>query len=168
MILTIWRHGQAGDGTPDRQRELTGSGRDDIGFGCHQFNEACRVRRVSLPHHIRYSPWHRTTQTAEIISAAFTHAIATAVDDLLPSSTVVDIDAALFALAESGATDEHVVVVSHQPLVSQLVDYYLGGDPASVPPLPPGGLATLSLASNGQGTGTLLFWAFPPEYEAGL
>jgi phosphohistidine phosphatase len=166
MILTIWRHGQAEDSTPDRQRVLTESGRDDVGFGCHQFHEACLARKIPHPHNILHSDWLRTTQTAEILAAAFSHATVTSEDALLPGSDVAAVDAALMHLVANDDCDVHVVLVSHQPLVSRLVDHYLG-ERTSVPSLSAGGLATLSLAVPGPAAGTLLFWALPPEYEAG-
>jgi len=167
-ILTIWRHGTAGEAVVDRQRELTGSGRDDVGFGCHQFHTACKTWNVVHPTRILYSPWVRTTQTAEILAAAFTHAEKTAETALQPGSDVAAVNRALERLFDHAKDDQqHLLLVSHQPLVSQLVDYYLGSR-GSVPQLPPGGLVTLSLEYPATDCGTLLFWAIPPEYEVGV
>lgn len=166
-ILTIWRHGTAEEAAVDRDRELTVAGRDDVGFGCRQFHHACRQRNLAHPQHILYSPWVRTTQTAEIVASSFNHASTAPATALQPGSKVAAVDRALAALFGKAGMDPHVLLVSHQPLVSQLVDYYLG-DAGRVPVLPPGGLVTLSLVSPDRGCGTLLFWAFPPEYEVGL
>jgi phosphohistidine phosphatase SixA len=57
------------------------------------------------------------------------------------------------------------VLVSHQPLVSYLIDHLLG-EVALVPALPPGGLVTMDLAAPARACGRLLFWALPPQYEA--
>lgn len=165
MILTIWRHGQAEEGTPDRQRALTESGRDDVGFGCHKLHQAAQTWGIAHPDRILYSAWLRTTQTAEILAAAFSHATVEDAGVLVPTSDVAAVDTALSALMDAENTDRHVVLVSHQPLVSELVNHYLGG-PGAVPSLSPGGLVTLSLECSGFGCGRLLFWAFPPEYEA--
>jgi len=167
MILTIWRHGQAEEGTPDRQRALTESGRDDVGFGCHQFHLASQTRSIPHPDRILYSSWLRASQTAEIIAAAFSHAIVEEMVALAPTSDVAAVDSALSALINTDNTDGHVALVSHQPLVSGLVNHYLGVTGA-VPDLPPGGLVTLSLEFPVSGCGSLLFWAFPPEYEASM
>ncbi|MEZ5573307.1 MAG: hypothetical protein R3E64_14995 [Halioglobus sp.] len=167
MTLTIWRHGMAEDAVRDRQRELTGSGRDDVGFGCRQFYHACKSRKIVHPSRILYSPWVRTAQTAEIVAAAFTHADLAAADVLQPGSDVASVDLALAGIIDTAGNDLHVVLVSHQPLVSQLVDHYLGGC-GLVPALPPGGLVTLSLDFPAADGGTLLFWAFPPEFEVGV
>lgn len=167
MILTIWRHGQAEEGAIDRQRNLTIAGRDDVGFGCRQFHEACVSWKLPHPTAIIYSPFVRTAQTAEIIAGAFTHAAVTAEQALQPGSSVAAVDAVVSHRDTPGSTQQHVLLVSHQPLVSQLVDHYLG-DQGTVPPLSPGGLATLALDTPAMGCGRLLFWAMPPEYEVGL
>lgn len=169
MILTIWRHGEAKQGSVDRQRELTAAGCDDIGFGCHQFHEICKVKKIPGPDRIVYSPWLRTYQTAEILAAAFTHAALAEEAALRPDSDVAAVDAALAAIVGREATTEHIVLVSHQPLVTQLSQHYLGVDAAAaVPSLSPGGLLSMSIEVVAPACGTLLFWAFPPEYEAGV
>lgn len=164
MILTIWRHGEAERGTNDRQRQLTEAGCDDIGFGCRQFHEACSARDIPHPDLILYSPWVRATQTAEIIAAAFTHALSREESALKPGS-----DAAAVNRVLEAASDEitHILLVSHQPLVSWLAAYYFG-DNGPAPSLTPGGLVTLSLDVLANGCGSLRFWSLPPEYEAGI
>lgn len=162
MILTIFRHGEAGDASSDRLRVLTDTGEDDVSFGCHQYHNACKARGLPDPQRIMHSSWLRATQTADIIAAGFTHAQVMTADALQPDSRVAAVDSAL-----ESTTEEHVLLVSHQPLVSQLIDHYLG-ERGKVPPLLPGGLATLSLEVPAAGCGSLLFWAMPPEYEVGL
>jgi phosphohistidine phosphatase SixA len=167
MILTIWRHGEAERGARDRARALTAVGYDDIGFGCRQFYEACNSRKLPHPDCVLYSPWTRTAQTAEIIAGAFTHARAKIETALQPGSDLPAVDAALRGLQASEPAPAHVLLVSHQPLVSRLADHYLG-EAALAPPLCAGGLATLRMEGVGPGCGTLQFWAMPPEYEAGM
>ena len=154
-------------GSVDRLRELTATGRDDIGFGCRQFHEACSARDIPHPELILYSPWVRTTQTAEIIAAAYTHARVEPEKAVQPGSELAQVDAALSPIVNVVSPPEHVVLVSHQPLVSQLADHYLG-ERAIAPPLAPGGLVSLALEMVGHGCGTLRCWAMPPEYEFGL
>ncbi|TDG13800.1 hypothetical protein E2F43_09805 [Seongchinamella unica] len=164
MILTVWRHGEAGSAATDRQRELTDRGCDDIGYGCHQFHEHCAARSLAAPGLILYSEWRRTTETAEIIASAFTHARSERCEALIPGSRLQQVDAALeHCLADSRCPD-HILLVSHQPLVSRLVDYYLG-DGGQVAPLAPGGLATLQLDAPAFACASLLFSAQPPQYE---
>ena len=167
MIVTIWRHGEAGNAISDRLRELTGNGADDVAFGCHQFHNACAVRDIPNPGLILHSGWVRTTQTAEIIASAFTHADRRPLTALQPGGTVALVDAALSTLIDAHETPEHVVLVSHQPLVSYLVDHNLE-EQGRVPSLSPGGLVTLGLEVPARACGQLLFWALPTEYEAGI
>ena len=167
MILTIWRHGKAEEGVDDRLRELTVSGRDDVSFGSHQFHDACRVRNLPHPHRILHSPLVRTTQTARIIAAAYAHATVSSEPALRPGSEVTGVGAAVSRFPDSDAREQHTLLVSHQPLVSRLVEHWLG-DAGNIPFIPPGGLVTLSLDVVAPGCGVLLFWAFPPEYEAGV
>lgn len=164
MILTIWRHGMAEEGAVDRLRNLTPGGRDDVGFGCRQFRAACSELALPVPAAILYSPWLRTAQTAQIIAAAYTHARIAEEPSLQPGSVPAAVDATVCAQAELPIADAHLVLVSHQPLVSQLIDYYLGEE-RNVPILEPGALATLSLEVPARACGRLLFWAMPPEYE---
>lgn len=167
MIVTIWRHGMAEAGTIDRHRNLTPAGRDDVGFGCHQFHDACESRGIPAPTAILYSPWVRTAQTAEIIAGAFSHAVASAESALKPGSTVFAVDSALALCAQSTGPVKHIILVSHQPLVSELADHYVGAQ-GIVPPLTPGGYAAMALDTPAAACGRLLFWAMPPEFEACL
>ena len=82
---------------------------------------------------------------------------------LRPGATPEDVDRAMAA----HATDEHVLLVHHQPLVSRVLGHYLG-DATQVPFLDPGGLATLTMDLPAPACASLLFWSLPPEYEVGL
>lgn len=166
MILTIWRHGRAGSAVSDELRELTPGGTDDVGYGCRQFHELCHGRGIAHPELVLHSPWVRTTETAEIIDSAFTHARLRPLQALAPGGDVPGIDRALDELFTDPIPVGHLVLVGHQPLIAHLVDHYLGSE-GEVPALPPGGLVTLALDAAGRGCGRLRFWALPPEFEAG-
>lgn len=166
MIVTVWRHGEAGPAATDRQRELTDDGFDDIGFGCRQFHAALEARLIAAPDLFLHSPWLRTEQTAQILASAFTHAPARELAALRPGGDVTAVALELAALEGTASASAHVVLVSHQPLVSQLLDYLLGV-PCGVPSLSPGSLATLELPVVARACGVLRFWAAPPEYQAG-
>jgi phosphohistidine phosphatase SixA len=167
MIVTIWRHGEAGRAPTDRQRELTGKGLDDIGFGCHQFSLALQARGMAAPDLILYSPWVRTEQTAEVVSSAFTHARTRELGALQPGGTVAMVESAVAAQQASVPCPAHLVLVSHQPLVSELLAHFLGA-PGEVPSLSPGALATVELSTPAWACAVLHFWAVPPEYQAGI
>jgi phosphohistidine phosphatase len=85
-------------------------------------------------------------------------------DTLLPGAGVSGVDVCLERQCHSQAAPEHLLLVSHQPLVSRLVDHYLG-ERGRVPPLSPGGFATLSLEAPVAACARLLFWALPPTYK---
>lgn len=165
MMLTIWRHGEAGRAAADRLRELTDQGYDDIGFGCRQFHATLETRGLPAPDEILFSPWTRTAQTAQVLAAAFTHAHTTELFALRPGATVQAVEAAIVAATDNAS--RHIVLVTHQPLVSELVDHFLGAGNA-VPALTPGGFASLELGLPAPACATLLFWAVAPEYETGL
>ncbi len=156
----------AGSAVSDRLRELTGQGIDDVSFGGHRYHEICKKRGIGHPELILHSEWVRTTQTAEILANAFTHARIMPMGALIPGNTPLDVDRALGPVMTTQDAPAHILLVSHQPLVSRLVDHYLA-DPGAVPSLGPGGLVTLDLSVPERGCGALLFWALPPQYEAG-
>jgi len=167
MIITIWRHGEAGSAASDRQRELTARGRADIDRGCSQFNPALQARGLPQPALILFSPWVRTSQTARIIASVFDRAAVQATESLRPGKGPATVDDLLTGLAKTDDAPGHLLLVSHQPLVSRLADHYLGPS-AGVPALTPGALVTLDLPVPGAACGRLLFWSVPPTYEARL
>ena len=166
MIVTIWRHGEAGLAVTDETRELTGSGRDDVSYGCHKINEHCQSRDLPVPSKILHSPYIRAVQTAEIIDAAFSHATMVPADGLTPSSPVDDVEACLTSELDTATGPDHLVLVSHQPLVTYLLDRWLG-QRGLVPSLPPSGFVSIDMDVPGAGCATLKLWAFPPLFEAG-
>ncbi|KAA1188122.1 hypothetical protein F0M18_18960 [Pseudohalioglobus sediminis] len=166
MHLTIFRHGQAGPAARDSLRELTSTGRDEVSRGVLAMREYCRSADMDLPGLVLFSDWRRTTQTADIITEALSQPRQEPCSALVPGRGVDDVCAALDQLMEAGQ-EGHLLLVSHQPLVSMLVDYLLG-DPGRVPPLSPGGLAMLELEAPGPGCATLTRYMLPPHYEAHL
>lgn len=165
MFLTIWRHGQAGTASSDRLRELTAAGADDIGFGCQRYHALCESSGIPHPDRVLYSEWRRTTQTAELIAGAFTHATLEPCDALVPGRRSTDVDAALDdLLGDVYEPDMHLLLVSHQPLVSALVDHY-ERERGRSPGLVPGGVAVVKLDAPAPGCGRVMFIAQPPEYH---
>lgn len=160
MILTIFRHGEAGPASSDRQRELTTRGRGQLHIAARVFLRQCERRELPLPELIRYSAWLRTTQTAQLLAAAIPTADLEPEEVLQPGFGAARVAE---ALAE-GNGPAHLLLVSHQPLVSSLADYLLG-DPGRVAPLLPGAFVTLSLAFIGAAGAELVCSAQPPGYE---
>lgn len=167
MIVTIWRHGQAGHATSDRQRQLTPAGREDIALGCHRFARACRERELPLPSLVLHSSWVRTTQTAAILCRELGDVSQQPEHSLTPgTSGLSEVEGALSVLVAGSNGPDHLVLVSHQPLVSRLTDHFLG-ERGLAPSHTPGALVVLELAVPGPGCASLLFWALPPAYEVG-
>ncbi len=164
MYLTIWRHGEAGDAARDRLRALTERGQEDMRRGCREFVQLCGHRGIALPDAILYSEWVRTRQTAAILSSQLPNAQSTACSALIPGRRPADVDAELELIC--GAEPRtHLLLVSHQPLVSALVDHYVG-ETNRVPALMPGAFATLDIDVLAPGCGAPRFCAQPPSYES--
>ena len=164
MIVTILRHGKAGAAPIDSQRTLKSRGREDIAIGGEKLSLFLESQSLALPGLILYSEWIRTAQTAEIISPYFPLATLQTDRSLVPGGTLSEVDESLNSVSARDKPVEHVMLVSHQPLVSELADYYLGY-PNSVPGLSPGALFSIRLDAPAQDCASLLFWAAPPHYE---
>ncbi|TXS95623.1 hypothetical protein FV139_07020 [Parahaliea maris] len=165
MILTIWRHGEAAPAVNDRLRQLTPRGERDVARGAPALADLCQRRGVPAPDQLWFSEWQRTTQTAGLIATALA-CDKRAERALIPGASVAGVEHALAPLFAAADGPAHLVLVSHQPLVSSLVDVLLGEHRAA-PPHPPGGLVTLELSAPAAACGRLLWWAFPPDFEAG-
>ncbi len=131
--------------------------------GARAFRTACEKYSLPLPNIIIYSPWERTAQTAQLIATEFPSAELAAEDVLAPFAGDSHSVNQFLERCEQVDSNEHLVLVSHQPSVSAWVNFYLGpGHP--VPGLSPGALAVLSFDRVGSQLGRLRFWAAPPDY----
>lgn len=164
MLVTIWRHGEAGAAASDRERQLTRRGREDLTRGATLFLQYCEAAGYEVPRVVHHSPWLRTTQTAKILAGHLQGAHLAALRALQPGSEIDQADKNLGMLFDERDDTGHVLLVSHQPLVSRLADYYLGAR-GMVPALPPGGRVTLAMDYPASGAAQLVAWAFPPDYE---
>ncbi|WP_116365050.1 SixA phosphatase family protein [Parahaliea mediterranea] len=167
MILTVWRHGEAGRAAEDRLRPLTLQGERDISTGAGRQWGLCAQRNLPVPDALWHSRWVRTTQTAGLLLLGHPTLPHRAEEALIPGAEPADVEQALEPLWGDVSAPRHLILVSHQPLVSALVDHWLGESRAA-PPHPPGGLVSLQLDAPAAGCARLLWWAFPPHYEAGL
>ena len=146
MLVTVWRHGEAGAAPRDRDRALTPKGVDALGRAVLRFQETIGAKSLPDVTNIMTSPWLRTRQTGDILGAALA-VNPRAVDWLSPSASIDDAGV-LFEGFEG-----HWILVSHQPLVSELLWHWL--DSRALPPLAPGGWASVSITDHGQGLGAL-------------
>lgn len=142
MELLILRHGDAEAGSPDRYRQLSAYGRDQIQRQAlkHQ-HEAAAIELVMS------SPYTRAAQTAEIFTRTIKHNRIDWLDDLTPQGDLRAIEGFL-----QQTQVQHVLLVSHLPLVGLLIDYLTGGRGAS---MGTGNLASLSMDYPAQGLATL-------------
>ena len=95
-----------------------------------------------------HSPYQRTVETAELLG-----------EQLRPGSQKVDPLLAPGAYPEAFSENdysghEHIVMVSHQPFVSQAIAVWV--DDETLAPLAPGGYSTLEVTCLTQGGATLL------------
>ena len=106
MELILWRHAEAFDGVPDRERELTNKGHQ-------QAKKMAAFLRARLPEPTRIlvSPALRTQQTARAFSKTFTTEPAVG-----PGASAQSVlEAAGWPDAEGA-----VLVVGHQPVLGQV------------------------------------------------
>jgi len=158
VLLTVWRHGEAAPGRPDRERRLTERGHAEVRRGAAAYGAALAERGLPTPEALHASRWLRTWQTADYLAEALS-LTAEEADALIPGADVEGVEALLDGLPAAA----HRVLVSHQPLVSELVDRWLG-EAGCVPALSPGAYAVLEAEVFAPGCASLCFWSAPPDY----
>ena len=152
MLLTLWRHGEAGSAATDESRSLTRRGREEVLAMAQEYStwsDASAPGPVSL---LLYSPYRRTIETAGLLGEL-----------LRPRSQEVDSSLAPGAYPEAFSEQhytghEHIVMVSHQPFLSQAIAHWT--DDVTLAPLSPGGYSTLKVTCLARG-GAALLWHCP-------
>ncbi|WP_339842863.1 phosphohistidine phosphatase SixA [uncultured Halopseudomonas sp.] len=156
MKIWILRHGQAEPmAASDPLRALTQHGRE----------EAVKVAQLLAGEPldtILASPYLRAQQTADQVCRAISYprAVSTAAW-LTPDD---DPRQALDFLAER--TERHLLLVSHQPLVSQFISLLVDGHKGGHYPMPTAGLACIETDFPAAGIGQLLMLTSPGELPA--
>lgn len=153
MKIWILRHGQAEPmADSDPERALTEHGRCEA-------NAIAHLLKDELLDSILASPYRRAQQTAELVSRRLAHprGVATAAW-LTPDD---DPRLVLDFLAER--TERNLLLVSHQPLVGQLISLLVDGHKGTHYPMPTGGLACVELDFPAAGIGKLLLLTSPAE-----
>ena len=148
MLLTLWRHGEAGSAATDEVRELTARGRGEVVAMAQDYLTWAGVSAPGSISLLLHSPYRRTAETAELL-----------VELLRPSSQGVDPSLAPGAYTEAFseqhyAGHEHIVMVSHQPFLSQAIGLWT--DDMTLAHLAPGGYTTLDVTCLSRGGATLL------------
>ena len=148
MLLTLWRHGEAGFATTDEVRALTPRGREEVVAMAKGYVAWVGVSGLGLVSLLLHSPYQRTVETAELLG-----------EQLRPCIQKVDLSLAPGACPEAFSENdysghEHIVMVSHQPFVSQAIAVWV--DDVTLAPLAPGGYSTLEVTCLTRGGATLL------------
>ncbi|WP_417224461.1 phosphohistidine phosphatase SixA [Amphritea sp.] len=145
MRLLLLRHGEAGyDAPSDVQRHLTEQGR-------------LRVQQMLKQHsgslagleRIVHSPYLRTCQTAQLVQDQ-QPAVCESLALLTPESSPQQLVDWLALQADST-----LMLVTHQPLIGQLVSLLRDGNLLRPEPMLPGALAVIELAFPAAGLGQL-------------
>ncbi|QIB52015.1 phosphohistidine phosphatase SixA [Pseudomonas sp. OIL-1] len=135
MKLWILRHGQAeAQASADTLRELTEAGRHEV--------RAVMSGLAGEPFEaVLSSPYVRAQQTAELACQATGYSgDVTTVDWLVPESDPLTVISQL-----KQQTEQNLLLVSHQPLVSQLISLLVEGHRRGHFPMPTAGLVCLDL-----------------------
>ena len=146
MRIWILRHGQAEPtASSDAARQLTDTGRAEVLRMAQQL--AGQPLGVIIA-----SPYRRAQQTAEVVSHELKYPadILTA-DWLVPEASPM---AVLRHVAER--TESDVLLVSHQPLVGQLISLLLDGHKRGHFAMPTAGLACMDMPLVAAGAATLI------------
>ena len=147
MLLTLWRHGEAGSAATDEARALTPRGREEVVAMAQDYAawaDESALGPVSL---LLHSPYRRTVETAALLGEVL-GAGNLKVDPSLAPGAYPE------AFSESDyAKHEHIVMVSHQPFVSQAIALWT--DDVTLAPLAPGGYSTLKITCLARGGATL-------------
>lgn len=151
MRMWVLRHGQAEAHAPtDAQRRLTDTGREEaLSMARRLIHEPLDV--------ILASPYVRAQQTAELVRAQLKlrRGIVT-VDWATPDDDPL---AVLDHLAER--SEANILLVSHQPLVGQLLSLAIDGHRQTHYPMPTAGLACLDMTLPAAGVAELVELSSP-------
>jgi len=158
VIVYVVRHGIAEDHGPDgtdASRRLTPRGRtrmQEIGRGLVR----CGVRADA----VLTSPLPRASESAAIVAAALDAATPRPLPVLATGTSAAEVLRALAPFARQ----EHVMVVGHEPTLSELVALVCTGSPRGVAiRLKKGGCVAVELASLNPPRSAVLRWAATPR-----
>ena len=148
MLLTLWRHGEAGFATTDEVRALTLRGREEVVAMAQDYAAWAGESALGPVSLLLHSPYRRTVETAALLGEVLGPGSLKADSSLAPGTHPE-------AFSESDySVHEHIVMVSHQPFVSQAIALWT--DDIRVAPLAPGGYSTLKITCLARGGATLL------------
>ena len=154
MLLTIWRHGEAGPAPRDAERELSERGRSEVAAAAEAFTRWLTQSGHPKVERLRHSPLTRTSQTAAILHGVL-RPMSCVADQLLAPGA--DLANKMWQVIDA----THVLLVSHEPFVSRAIAVW--SDDETLPPLAPSGYATLEVLSLTRGGATVLSHRSSPQ-----
>ena len=148
MLLTLWRHGEAGSGATDEVRALTPRGREEVIAMAQSYSTWAAESALGPVTLLLHSPYRRTVETAKLLGELLRPGGLKVDSSLVPGAHPQ-------AFSENDCTGHgHVVMVSHQPFVSQAIALWT--DDVTLSPLAPGGHSTLDVTCFSRGGAKLL------------
>jgi phosphohistidine phosphatase len=160
MNLYILRHGVAADSAPggggDAARPLTSEGEAKM----WRITKAMAALELSFDM-ILSSPYLRARQTAEIVAEAFgAQKRMELCDALTPAGRVKEL---IGIITHRKPPPENVLLVGHEPNLSELISVLVSGDAGFSVALKKGGLCKLTVASLKPGQCAGLEWLLTPK-----
>ena len=150
MLVTLWRHGEAGQAASDAARELTVRGGEHVGMTVKAYKDWCQNTKVELPSYCAHSPLTRTYQTASILDAHLCFETLVSHDQLAPGQRS-------YSQGRFLQDDvAHQLIVGHQPYLSELINVWC--DTAPYHGLSTSGVAIIRLLMPSRGGGELLYY----------
>ena len=150
MLVTLWRHGEAGQAASDAARELTVRGGEHVGMTVKAYKDWCQNTKVKLPSYCAHSPLTRTCQTASILDAHLCFETLVSHDQLAPGQRS-------YSQGRFLQDDvAHQLIVGHQPYLSELINVWC--DTAQYHGLSTSGVGIIRLLMPSRGGGELLYY----------
>lgn len=160
MLVYVLRHGIADDakpGEPDSSRALTAEGRKKLSSVMERAKKAGAAPTVILT-----SPYLRAKQTARIAAQAFgCDGAVSETSALVPSGS----PELVWDEISEYRSEEELMVVGHEPLLSELVSYLLDSPSLRVD-MRKGALVAISIQGLRGGPRGVLQWMITPKLSA--
>jgi len=150
VLVTLWRHGEAGYAASDADRPLTVRGEAHVKSSVAAYQSWCRNADIQSPTRCIHSPLVRTTQTAKLLGADIRFPEVVSDDRLAPGQQNYT-----QGLYLADALD-HQLVVGHQPYLSELINVWC--DTVQYHGLSPSGFAVMRLLMPARGGGELIHY----------
>ncbi len=150
MLVTLWRHGEAGYAASDAERALTNRGEAHVKSSAQAYLSWCRNAEVRAPSCCIHSPLVRTRQTAKLLEGGIGVTASRADVRLAPGEQ--NYTHGLFLIDDV----DHQLVVGHQPYLSELINVWC--DTSQYHGLSPSGFAVIRLLMPTRGGGELMHY----------